>query len=102
MIIDGNQKEKDAMIQFHLGNPAKGHQMQDEFIAEFHEEYAEKDHCPCTAECRFHGKCRDCVTIHRAHRDHVPYCMRDMLNERIRMLSELTEHTVLDDLAAKG
>lgn len=101
MIIDGNQKEKDAMNQFRLGNDAKGHQLQDEYIAEFQREYANKDHCPCTTACKNHGKCRECVAIHRAHREHVPYCLQDMLNERIRLLSELTEHTVVNKISAE-
>ena len=101
MIIDGNQKEKDAMEQFRLGNNTKGHQLQDEFIAEFQAAYAEKDHCPCTTACKNHGKCRECVAIHRAHREHVPYCLRDMLNARIRMLSELTEHSIADEISVQ-
>lgn len=93
MKIDGNQKEKDAMAQFHLGNEDEGHRIQNEFVAEFREAYADRDHCPCTAACRYHGKCRECVAIQRAHMEHVPNCMRPMLNLRIQALSALTEHT---------
>lgn len=101
MKIDGNSKEKAAMMQFHAGNNAEGHRLQNEFVAEFQEAYADKDHCPCTVACRYHGKCRECVAIHRAHMEHVPNCMQPMLNQRIRMISELTEHSIVDELASK-
>lgn len=97
MIIDGNQKEKDAMHQFHIGNEAEGNRLQDEFLAEFREAFANKDHCPCTAKCGHHGNCRECVAVHRAHMEHVPFCLRNLLNTRIRILSELTEDTAFEN-----
>lgn len=39
MIIEGNQKEKDAMKEFHKGNRQEGLRLQEEFVAEFREEY---------------------------------------------------------------
>ena len=36
---------------------------------------------------------KECVAIHRAHQEHVPNCMRTMINQKIAVLSELTEHT---------
>jgi len=102
MIIDGNQKEKDAMTQFHLGNKKEGHRLQNEFVAEFQEAYQNKDHCPCTVACRYHGKCRECVAIHRAHMEHVPNCLRSLLNQKICALSELTEHTVVQEIQEAG
>ncbi len=94
MVIDGNQKEKDAMTQFHAGNREEGHRLQDEFAAEFCEAYKDRDHCPCRSSCRYHGNCRVCVAIHRAHMEHVPVCLRPAINAKIKLLSELTEHTV--------
>ena len=101
MIIDGNQKEKDAMEQFRLGNREEGFRLQEEFAAAFRQEYAAKDHCPCEKACRYHGNCKECVAIHRAHQEHVPVCMRPILNAKIRLLSELTEHTVIDEIQAR-
>ena len=46
MIIEGNQKELDAMKEFHKGNRKEGLRLQEEFAAEFREEYKDKDHCP--------------------------------------------------------
>ena len=54
MIIEGNQKEIDAMQEFHRGNRQKG--------LEF------------------------------------PNCMRPIINARIKLLSELTEHTIANEI----
>ena len=98
MIIDGNPVEKAAMEQFHRGNAAEGLRLQEEFLTAFRAEYAQKDHCSCKVACRYHGNCKECVVVHRAHQDHVPNCMREMLNARIRLLSELTEHTIAREI----
>lgn len=98
MVIDGNEKEMEAMRQFHLGNRKGGHRLQEEFTAEFREAYQNKDHCSCRKACRYHGNCRECVAIHRGHQDHVPNCMRTLINRRIKILSEVTEHSVMDEM----
>ena len=97
MIIDGNPKEKQAMQAFRRGDDAEGNRLQDEYLAELYETIKTGDHCSCTAACKHHGNCLECVVIHRGHRDHLPNCFRDMVNERIAAISELTEHTVLDE-----
>ena len=71
MKIEGNQKELDAMVEFHKGNRVEGLRLQEEFAAEFRKEYKDKDHCPCLKACRYHGNCKECVAIHRAHQEHV-------------------------------
>ena len=98
MIIEGNEKEKAAMAEFHKGNRQEGLRLQEEFASAFREEYKEKDHCPCKKACRYHGNCKECVAIHRAHQEHVPNCMRELLNRKIKMLSELTEHTIANEI----
>ena len=55
MKIEGNQKELDAMAEFHKGNRAEGLRLQEEFAAEFREEYKEKDHCSCQNACLYQG-----------------------------------------------
>ena len=52
------------------------------------------DYCSCPEACAHHGKCWECVLIHRGHRDHLPYCMWDMVNERIYDLQLLTEGSI--------
>lgn len=98
MEIDNNPIEKRAMEAFHRGDRAEGLRIQEEFASAFREEYREKDHCPCQKACRYHGNCKECVAIHRAHQEHVPNCLRLMLNRKIRALSELTEHTLAREI----
>ena len=98
MIIEGNPIQKEAMDAFHKGDRTEGLRLQEEFAATFRREYREKDHCPCQKACRYHGNCKECVAIHRAHQEHVPNCMRQMLNRKIRMLSELTEHSIASEI----
>ena len=92
MKIEGNQKELDAMVEFHKGNRVEGLRLQEEFAAKFRKEYKDKDHCPCLKACRYHGNCKECVAIHRAHQEHVPNCMRPLINKKLKLMSELTEH----------
>ena len=49
-----------------------------------------------SGEVPHHGNCFECVTLHRGHRDHLPMCMWDMLNERIAALSHMTEGTLYE------
>lgn len=98
MQIDNNETEKRAMQSFHAGDRPRGLAIQDEFVAELHA-FREQggDHCTCKKACKFHGKCIECVAIHRAHGDHLPNCFHNMVNERVRALSALTEHSAQRD-----
>ena len=87
MIIEGNEKEIEAMEQFHKGNRQEGLRLQEKFAAAFREEYKDK-------------YCKECVAIHRAHQEHVPNCMRPIINAKIKLLSELTEHTIAEEIEA--
>ena len=53
------------------------------------------DYCNCPEHCPHHGKCWECVMIHRGHRDHMPYCMWDMVNEKLYALQRLTEGSLM-------
>lgn len=95
MKIDNNPIEIEAMAAFRCGDGDEGNRLQDKFLSEFHDSLKRKeDFCPCTADCKHHGRCMDCVTIHRGHDDHLPNCLHAMLNRRIKKLSELSEHTL--------
>lgn len=98
MQIEHNEKEIAAMREFHKGNRQKGLILQEEFVAEFRKEYTNKDHCSCRKACRYHGNCKECVAIHRAHQEHVPNCMREMLNAKFKILSGLTENTLANEI----
>ena len=96
MQIDKNEKELRALELFHEKKRDEALAMQDEFVEDLHRAMREEglDHCSCkNASCAYHGKCLECVAIHRAHEDHLPQCLRGMVNDRIRTLSQLTEHT---------
>lgn len=99
MIIDGHAKEKEAMEEFHKGNRQEGSKIQDEFVEELREALKTQDHCSCKKPCKYHGKCVECVAIHRAHREHLPNCFRSMVNEKIAVISGLTEDTLIEDLS---
>ncbi|WP_315120821.1 LPS biosynthesis protein [uncultured Clostridium sp.] len=98
MIIDNNPKEKEAMEAFRRGERSLGYKLQDEFVAELRENIGKVDHCTCKKACKYHGKCVECVAIHRAHRDHLPNCFRSLVNEKIEKLSELTEHSIVEQI----
>lgn len=98
MKIEGNEKEIVAMQEFHKGNRAEGFRLQEAFVSEFREAYSNKDSCSCLVACKYHGKCRECVAIHRAHQEHVPNCMRPIINKKLKVMSELTEHTVINEI----
>lgn len=96
MKIDGHPTEIEAMRLFHCGENEKASSIQDKFISELHETMNNKeDYCSCKNPCKFHGKCVECVAIHRGHRDHLPDCFKDMVNEKFRAMSALTEHSIV-------
>ncbi len=98
MIIEKNPIMLEAMEYFHKGDRPEGLRIQEEFCAAFREAYENADHCSCTKDCRYHGNCKECVAIHRAHQEHVPNCMRPIINSKLKLLSEITEHTVVDEI----
>ena len=40
--------------------------------------------CSCPyRRCEWHGKCRECVALHRYHAEHLPCCLQPLLREKI-------------------
>ena len=93
MKIDNSPAERKAFEQALAGNMQESFRLQREWIDEI--VASGEDHCPCPEACPHHGNCFECVQIHRGHRDHLPYCFWDMINERIDKLSRLTEGSYL-------
>ncbi len=89
--VDYNEKIREEFELEKEGKvtPSEGYKMKMDAIREIKENGV--DHCSCPEKCPHHGKCEECVIIHRAHRDHLPYCFWDMMNERIYNLQLLTE-----------
>lgn len=51
--------------------------------------YAE---CTCPKKkCEWHGKCFECVMIHRVYQDHVPNCLQPILQNKIKELAKTAE-----------
>lgn len=96
MKIDSNEMGIRAINAYKNGDKEEYDKLEREFIDELNKAIADgDDHCSCTNKCVMHGKCVECVAMHRAHADHLPACFRDMLNAHFYKLSSLTEHTVI-------
>ena len=102
MEIDNNPIEINAMDAFRRGETKEAHRLQDSFLDAFHKGLEQgEDFCSCIADCKHHGHCMDCVVLHRGHGDHLPECMRDIVNRKLLSFSELTEHSVKNLLPAE-
>lgn len=102
MKIDGNEKEKAALAAFERGDITLATQLEAEFMEEFQQVLAKgEDYCSCTSPCDKHGNCVECVAAHRGHQGHLPACFRQIVNEKIYGLSELTEHTIIGKIKEK-
>lgn len=88
MKIDGNALAIRQNDLDRAGHHKEAMEMKREFLKKVRES---GDHCPCKEPCPHHGNCFECVTLHRGHRDHLPLCMWDMVNERLHKLSLMTE-----------
>lgn len=99
MQIDFNSKECEAMAAYKRCDQAMGDTLQAEFLNEIKQfRKAGGDFCSCPADCKHHGNCFECVQIHRGHGDHLPHCMQKMVNKKLAMLSELTEHSIVKEV----
>ena len=50
--------------------------------------------CPCSNSlCDWHGKCKECVALHRYHNDHVPVCLQPLISDKINALTGVVEMT---------
>ncbi|QQO08499.1 hypothetical protein [Breznakiella homolactica] len=96
MKIDNNELELESMEMFRCGDKKRAHELEDEFIRQFRESKRNReDHCSCpVATCKHHGRCMECVAIHRGHRDHLPNCLHDMVNEKLRKIVSVTESSL--------
>lgn len=46
--------------------------------------------CPNTL-CDWHGKCKECVAIHRHHGEHIPVCLQPIINDKLKELVKVGE-----------
>ncbi len=90
-MIDNHPMELKALELFRQGRSEEAIRVQDEFLQTVLN--SGQDHCSCTVACKHHGKCIECVVLHRGHGHHLPSCFHDIVNKRLEPISELTEHT---------
>jgi len=90
-MIDNHPTELKALELFKQGRVEEANRVQDEFLQTVLS--SGEDHCSCRVACKHHGKCIECVVLHRGHGHHLPNCFRDMVNQRLEPISQLTEHT---------
>ena len=48
--------------------------------------------CPDTL-CEWHGKCKECVALHRVKNTHLPACLHHMIEDNIKALLGAVEMT---------
>ncbi len=46
--------------------------------------------CPNTL-CDWYGKCKECVALHRYHKDHIPACLQPILEDKLKALVQVVE-----------
>lgn len=46
--------------------------------------------CPNTL-CDWHGKCKECVALHRHHNDHIPICLQPTIDDKLKALVGVAE-----------
>ena len=48
--------------------------------------------CACeNTLCEWHGKCKECVALHRYHNDHLPRCLQSMVRNKLDDLVAVIE-----------
>ena len=51
---------------------------------------ATKCTCPNTL-CDWHGKCKECVVLHRHYNDHIPVCLQLLVRDKLKALAGVCE-----------
>ncbi|MCP4131823.1 MAG: hypothetical protein GY754_12660 [bacterium] len=53
--------------------------------------------CSCPkVKCEWHGRCLECVTLHRHFKDHVPSCFQQFINDKIKAIVSIGEMDVVE------
>ena len=48
--------------------------------------------CPCPHTlCEWHGKCKECIALHRFHNDHIPVCLQPIIDDKLKALVGVAE-----------
>lgn len=77
MRYDDNPVMRENIRMEKLGRKKEADELRDGFVAEALQAVrAGDDFCICKVACPYHGKCLECVLIHRGHQDHLPNCLK--------------------------
>lgn len=50
--------------------------------------------CTCPNHlCDWHGRCKECVALHRFHNDHIPVCLQPLIEDKLKALVAVGEMT---------
>ncbi len=53
--------------------------------------------CTCSKiKCEWHGKCQECVALHRYYKNHLPNCFQQYVNDKIKALAQIGELDVIE------
>jgi hypothetical protein len=53
--------------------------------------------CSCPkVRCEWHGKCQECVALHRYYRNHVPSCFQQFIKEKITVIAQIGDLDVIE------
>ena len=48
--------------------------------------------CTCTQTlCEWHGRCQECVALHRYNKDHIPVCLQSFINDKLKEIVKIGE-----------
>ena len=48
--------------------------------------------------CEWHGKCKECISLHRYYNDHVPNCLKDLIKSKTFVeLANIVEMTSVEN-----
>ncbi|MCK5128412.1 MAG: hypothetical protein KAQ68_01060 [Clostridiales bacterium] len=54
-------------------------------------------HCTCPkTQCEWHGDCQKCVAVHRYYKDHIPNCLQQFVNDKIKAIAQIGELEVVE------
>lgn len=94
MKVDGNELEIESLKELRAGNEQRSRELEDEFLGLCRQ--MPQGSCSCyMTDCRWHGKCWECVNLHRGAQDHLPNCFHILVNKRLQGLLDLTESKVV-------
>lgn len=50
--------------------------------------------CPCVNTfCQWHGRCHQCVAVHRYYKDHIPSCLNFIIQDKLDALAGTIERS---------